>query len=72
MEAQMGNYSSSQVPQANIVPGSRPLWLKKWVRVKYVPTEEELQDLKQQLTEKDKGTLQLAHAIILEQMNQDN
>ena len=52
--------------QNNIVAKSGVLWLKKWVKVKYVSSEEELPEGE----EKDKGTLELAHAIILEQMNQ--
>ena len=46
---------------------SGPILVKKWVKVKYIPSEEELPE---EGEEKDKGALELAHAIILEQMNQ--
>jgi hypothetical protein len=63
----VGTALNTQVRQPNAIQGSASLWLKKWVKVKYVPNEEDLA-LEEQL-EKDKGTLELAHAIILEQMN---
>lgn len=56
--------------QQNIVNGSAPLWIKKWVKVKYVPNEEDiLASVQTEQMEKDKGALEMAQAIILEQMN---
>jgi len=42
MEEQMGNWITIQIKIPNIVSASAPLLQKKWVKVKYVPTEEEL------------------------------
>ena len=56
-----------QVKQSNIVSGSSPLWVKKWIKVKYTAEEEAIEVNGEQ--QKDKGALELAHAIILEQMN---
>lgn len=47
--------------QANCVPESGSLWVKRWVKVRYHPSEDELLEMKE---EKDKGALELAHAII--------
>ena len=62
----MGTIVITKVKQANAVSGSAPLWIKRWVKVKYVPTEEELVSYSQeQQGEKDRGALEMAHAIIL-------
>ena len=65
----MGTSILTKVRQANIVTGSGAVWLKKWVKVKYVPSEEELLEVMNGQVEKDKGALEMAHAIIMEQMN---
>jgi hypothetical protein len=38
----MGTYGKIKVKIPNAVAGSAPILQKKWVKVKYVPTEEEL------------------------------
>ena len=71
MEIEMGRLYLIQVKQANAVAGSAPIYLKKWVKVKYVPTPEELEAGSEKV-QKEKGTLEMAQAIILEQLNLHN
>ena len=68
METSLGNTLLKQIKQSNIVQGSAPIWIKKWVKVKFSPGEEEQAEDNGD-EEKDKGALEIAHAIILEQMN---
>jgi hypothetical protein len=35
----MGKFVITKVKQTNAVSGSAPIWIKRWVKVKYVPTE---------------------------------
>ena len=72
METEMGKCVVIQVRQANIVTGSAPIWLRKWVKVKYIPNEEELAEQNnEEQGDKDKGALELAHAI-MGQMNSNS
>jgi hypothetical protein len=49
----------------NAVPGAPPLLLKRWVKVKHVPTEEELAAVSSQ----GRDAIDIAHAIIQGQLN---
>ena len=55
------------VSQANVIAGSGPVWLKKWVKVKDIPRDDEKQ-IENEEGDKEKGALELAHAIIQGQM----
>ena len=33
-----------KVKQGNVIQGSAPIWIKKWIKVKYVPGEDEQGD----------------------------
>ena len=69
----MGKSQLIQVKQANVIGGSVPILLKKWVKVKYVPEPEQMQsEHKEELCEKDRNPLQMAQAIIQGQMKNDN
>jgi hypothetical protein len=54
-----------QVKVANAVAGAAPMLLKRWVKVKHVPTEEELAELNNHPS----NTIEIAHAIIQRQLN---
>lgn len=49
----------------NVVAGSPPILLKRWVKVKHVPTEEELAEVNNQSS----NAIEIAHAIIQGQLN---
>lgn len=47
METKMGILELIQVKQLNAVEGSKPICIKKWVKVKYIPNQEQLAGLNQ-------------------------
>ena len=63
----MGTYQIIEVKVSNTIGGSGPVLLKKWVKIRYVPTQEELDQVAAENGEK-KGALELAEQIIGGQM----
>ncbi len=49
----------------NAVPGAAPVLLKRWVKVKHVPTEEEIAAVNNQ----SRDAIEIAHAIMQGQLN---
>ena len=66
----MGTYQIIEVKVSNTIGGSGPVLLKKWVKIRYVPTQEELDQVAAENGEK-KGALELAEQIIGGQMKQE-
>lgn len=63
----MGTHRIIEVKVSNTIGGSGPVLLKKWVKIRYVPTQEELDQVAAENGEK-KGALELAEQIIGGQM----
>ena len=61
----MGKIWETQVKVANAVPGAAPILLRRWVKVKHVPTEEEIAAVNNQ----GRDAIQIAHAIMQGQLN---
>lgn len=66
----MGTHRIIEVKVSNTIGGSGPVLLKKWVKIRYVPTQEELDQVAAENGEK-KGALELAEQIIGGQMKQE-
>lgn len=49
----------------NAIAGSTPILLKRWVKVRHVPSEEELVEVNNQSS----NAIEIAHAIIQGQLN---
>ena len=59
-----------QVKINNAVAGSGVVLVKKWVKMKYVPTQDELEQVAAQNSEK-KDALEIAQSIVQEQMEEE-